>query len=72
MTASNARPGAAANAAESEILITRVVDAPRDLVFKAWTEPERVKRWWGPNGFTTPVCTIDLRPGGWSRPRTTA
>lgn len=49
---------------ENEIVITRIFDAPRDLVFKAWTEPERVKRWWGPKGFTCPVCTIDLRPGG--------
>jgi uncharacterized protein YndB with AHSA1/START domain len=47
-----------------EIVITRVFDAPRDRVFKAWTEPERLVRWWGPNGFTTPVCRIDLRPGG--------
>ncbi|MCX6832633.1 MAG: SRPBCC domain-containing protein, partial [candidate division Zixibacteria bacterium] len=44
--------------------ITRVFDAPRDLVFKAWTEPERVASWWGPNRFTMPVCKIDLRPGG--------
>ena len=50
--------------AERELVITRVFDAPRDLVFKAWTEPDRVMRWWGPNGFTTPFCTIDLRPCG--------
>jgi uncharacterized protein YndB with AHSA1/START domain len=49
---------------EQEIVITRIFDAPRDLVFKAWTEPERVKRWWGPKSFTTPVCKIDLRTGG--------
>ena len=55
---------ASARPAEREIVITRVFDAPRDRVFKAWTEPERVMRWWGPNGFTTPVCKIDLRPGG--------
>ena len=47
-----------------ELVITRVFDAPRDLVFKAWTEPERFVRWWGPNDFTTPACTIDLRAGG--------
>ena len=46
------------------LVITRVFDAPRRLVFQAWTEPERVKRWWGPKDFTTPVCEIDLRPGG--------
>lgn len=47
-----------------QIVITRVFDAPRGVVFKAWTEPEHMKRWWGPNGFTTPVCRIDLRAGG--------
>ena len=47
-----------------ELVITRVVDAPRELVFQAWTEPERLMRWWGPNGFTTPSFTVDLRVGG--------
>jgi uncharacterized protein YndB with AHSA1/START domain/predicted enzyme related to lactoylglutathione lyase len=50
--------------APHEILITRDLAAPRGEVFKAWTEPERLKRWWGPSGFTTPVATIDLRVGG--------
>lgn len=49
---------------EQELVIERIFDAPRELVFKAWTEPEQAKRWWGPKGFTTPVCEIDLRPGG--------
>lgn len=48
----------------NELTITRVFDAPRELVWKAWTEPERVKRWWGPKGFTSPVIKIDLRVGG--------
>ncbi len=47
-----------------QVLITREFDAPRDLVFKAWTDCERLMRWWGPKGFTTPFCKIDLRPGG--------
>ena len=47
-----------------QVLITRVFDAPRDLVFKAWTDCSRLTRWWGPKGFTTPVCHIDLRPEG--------
>jgi uncharacterized protein YndB with AHSA1/START domain/predicted enzyme related to lactoylglutathione lyase len=51
-------------AGEEEIVITRVVDAPRARVFEAWTEPERLVHWWGPNGFTTPVARIDARPGG--------
>jgi len=55
-----------APAAESgrDLVITRVFDAPRELVFKAWTEPERLMRWWAPSGCTTPFCTVDLRVGG--------
>jgi uncharacterized protein YndB with AHSA1/START domain len=49
---------------EHGLVITRVFDAPRELVWKTWTEPERVKRWWGPKIFTTPVVKIDLRVGG--------
>jgi len=47
-----------------EIVITRVLDAPRRLVFDAWTQPEILKRWWAPEGCTTPFCTVDLRVGG--------
>lgn len=47
-----------------DLVITRVFNAPRALVFKAWTEPERLKRWWGPKDFTAPVCEIDLRVDG--------
>jgi uncharacterized protein YndB with AHSA1/START domain len=46
------------------MVITRTFDAPRDAVWKAWTEPERIKRWFGPRGFTTPVYQMDLRAGG--------
>ncbi|HJS57443.1 MAG TPA: SRPBCC family protein [Vicinamibacteria bacterium] len=50
---------------EREIVMTRVFDAPRQLVFDAWTKPELVKRWLlGPDGWTMPVCEIDLRVGG--------
>lgn len=49
---------------EREIVITRVIDAPRELVFQAWTEPAQLMRWWAPQGCTTPVCKVDLRPGG--------
>ena len=49
---------------EHELVITRIFDAPRSRVFKAWTEPEQSKRWWGPKGFTTPFAKIDLRVGG--------
>jgi uncharacterized protein YndB with AHSA1/START domain len=54
---------------DRELVITRVVDAPRSLVFKAWTEPERIRQWWGPRGFTTLSCEMDLRPGGAWRTR---
>jgi uncharacterized protein YndB with AHSA1/START domain len=65
MPASNASTSsAAANPMGREVTITRVFDAPRELVFQAWTEPEHLKRWWGPNGFTTPACEVDLRVGG--------
>jgi uncharacterized protein YndB with AHSA1/START domain len=49
---------------ESELVITAVLDAPRDLVFEATTRPEHVRRWWGPRRMTMTVCEIDLRPGG--------
>jgi len=59
-----ARSSTTTTATERELTITRVFAAPRALVFKAWTEPERVKQWWGPRGFTTLSCEMDLRPGG--------
>jgi uncharacterized protein YndB with AHSA1/START domain len=50
---------------DREIVITRVLDAPRRLVWEAWTSPEHLPRWLlGPEGWTMPVCEIDLRPGG--------
>lgn len=49
---------------ERELVITRLLDARPDLVFKAWTDPSQLREWWGPNGFTAPVCEIDARPGG--------
>jgi uncharacterized protein YndB with AHSA1/START domain len=50
---------------EREIVVTRVFDAPRQLVFDAYTRPELVKRWLlGPDGWSMPVCEIDLRAGG--------
>jgi uncharacterized protein YndB with AHSA1/START domain len=47
-----------------ELVITRLFDAPRELVWKAFTEPERLAHWWGPTGFTMLVHTLDLHPGG--------
>lgn len=56
--------GAPADPAGQEFVITRVFDAPRELVFKAWTDPAYVAQWWGPRGFSNPVCELDVRPGG--------
>lgn len=47
-----------------ELVITRLFDAPRELVFKVWTDSEHLAQWWGPRGFTNPVCELDARPGG--------
>jgi uncharacterized protein YndB with AHSA1/START domain len=55
---------AATELAERELVVTRIIDAPRSLVFKAWTEAEQVARWWGPQGFVTTYCEMDIRPGG--------
>ncbi|HUG15075.1 MAG TPA: SRPBCC family protein [Thermomicrobiales bacterium] len=49
---------------ERELLMKREFNAPRELVFEAWTNPEHVSQWFGPRTFTLPVCEIDLRPGG--------
>lgn len=49
---------------EHEIVITRVVEAPRLLVWKAWTDPAHIVRWWGPSGCRSADCAVDLRIGG--------
>ena len=48
----------------NDLNITRTFDAPRDLVFTAWTDPKHLAQWWGPHHFTNPRCEIDARPGG--------
>ena len=54
----------AALVGDREIRGTRVFDAPRELVWKVWTEPEHVARWWGPLGFTTTTHKMEVKPGG--------
>jgi uncharacterized protein YndB with AHSA1/START domain len=49
---------------DREIVMTRLFNAPRALVFKAYTDPEAIPHWWGPRGYTTVVDTMDVRPGG--------
>lgn len=61
MSASNQ---ANTSTADREIRAIRVFDAPRDLVYRMWTEPEHVVHWWGPNGFTNTFEQFDLKPGG--------
>lgn len=53
-----------ANLDVSEVTVTRVFDAPRELVFKAFTDPELIAQWWGPNEFDVAACEVDPRPGG--------
>jgi uncharacterized protein YndB with AHSA1/START domain len=50
--------------ASQDLVVTRIFDAPRELVWKAWTDPERMKLWWGPKDYTSPAWKIDLRVGG--------
>jgi len=50
--------------ADRTIVTTRVFDAPRELVFAAWTDPKHLGQWWGPDGFTTTTRSIDVRVGG--------
>jgi uncharacterized protein YndB with AHSA1/START domain len=65
MAAGRSIPGE--ETSDREIVITRVFDAPRDLVWEAWTDPQQVVKWWGPKGFTTTIEKMDVRPGGvWS------
>jgi uncharacterized protein YndB with AHSA1/START domain len=47
-----------------ELILERVFDAPRELVFKALSEAEHLKHWWGPRGWTLTICNVDFRPGG--------
>ena len=49
---------------DRELTITRVFDAPRSLVFEAWSEPKHLMRWFAPNNFTVPECEMDFRDGG--------
>ncbi len=53
-----------AKAQTKDIIITRIFDAPLERVWKAWTDPNEIKKWWGPKDFTAPAATLDLRTGG--------
>ena len=60
----SARPVSAADTSDREIVVTRVFDAPRALVFKAWTDPKHLAHWWGPNGFSITTYEMEFKPGG--------
>ena len=63
MTRTNPDPsGTGAN--DRTYTMERIFNAPRDIVWKAWTEPERIAQWWGPRGFTTTVKEMNVTPGG--------
>jgi len=64
MAEQNAKGNVGEYGAGRELVMTRVFDAPRKVVFAAWTNPKQVAQWWGPTGFTNPVCELDVRPGG--------
>ena len=58
------RNSAPAESAKRELVVERVFDAPRGLVFKAWSEPKHMMHWFAPKGFTVPACEMDFRVGG--------
>lgn len=64
MTASDTGAGAAKHNHDRPLIIVRTFDAPRDLMFNVWTDPEHFKHWWGPKGCTVVASKMDLRPGG--------
>ena len=63
MCASNARINPATES-QWDLVLTRVFDAPRDLVWKVWTDPAHIQQWWGPKGFTNPRCEWNARSKG--------
>lgn len=52
------------NTSERELVMTRVINAPRELVFTVWTDPKHIVHWWGPNGFTNTIHEMTVKPGG--------
>lgn len=57
-------PNGTSDQSQREIVISRVFDAPRELVFQAWTESKHVAQWWGPRGFSNTLSEMEVRPGG--------
>ncbi len=63
-TAKNSPAFTPTTPSDREIVMTRVFDAPREVVFEMWTDPKHLVHWWGPRGFTTTIQEMDVRPGG--------
>jgi uncharacterized protein YndB with AHSA1/START domain len=59
--------GADTKSTDRVLVVTRAFDAPRSVVFKAWTDPKHLVHWWGPRGYVSTVLKMDLRPGGTCR-----
>ena len=57
-------PNEKSNTADRELRISRVFNAPIELVWEVWTDPNHIKNWWGPNGFTNTITQMDMKPGG--------
>jgi uncharacterized protein YndB with AHSA1/START domain len=53
-----------ADSSSDAVRISRIIDAPREEVFRAWTDPQQLRQWWGPGEFSCPEAQVDLRPGG--------
>lgn len=64
MSLQHAAPDPEAFQPSFELSIARLIDAPRSQVFRAWTDPDLLCQWWGPHGMTTPLCQMELWPGG--------
>lgn len=64
MNQNNETSETATQVGKCEIVVTRVFDAPRDLVFDAWTKEEHLSKWWGPQDFTITIHQFDMKPGG--------
>jgi uncharacterized protein YndB with AHSA1/START domain len=64
MTENSSTNNVTTKAGEYELVHTRIFDAPRELVFEAWTNPDHLAKWWGPNGFTNSFHKFDMQPGG--------
>jgi uncharacterized protein YndB with AHSA1/START domain len=52
------------NTADRELRLTRTLDAPVELVWEVWTQPQHIAQWWGPNGFTNTISKMEIEPGG--------